>query len=57
MATTGYMKVTEAASAQYTIKLCERNFIWANYKPHLEAKCGLVWQKLTYEVMQSFNQK
>ena len=57
MATTGYMKVTEAASAQYTIKLCEKNFIGTTYKPHLEAKCGLVWQKLTYEVMQSFNQK
>jgi len=51
MATTGYMKATEAASVQYTIKLCERNYIGANYKPHLENKCSLLWQKWTYDIL------
>ena len=51
MATTGYMKVTEAASAQYTIKLCERNFIGTTYKPYLHKKCGLIWEHLTYQIV------
>jgi hypothetical protein len=47
---------SHALSPNATIRLCERNFIGANYKPHLESKCGLIWEKLTFEIMQSFNQ-
>ena len=51
MCTTGYMKVTEAASASYTIKLCERNFIGTEYKPYLHKKCGLIWEHLTFQIL------
>ena len=51
MATTGYMKVTEAASAKYTIHLCEKNFYGSNYKPQLEKKCSLLWEKWTYDIL------
>lgn len=42
---------TNAMSISYKEKLCERNFIWANYKPHLKKTCGLLWQKWTFDIL------
>ena len=38
MLTTAYIEVS-ALSPDYQIRLCEKNFIGANYKPHLEKTC------------------
>ena len=42
---------THALSADYTIKLCERNFYGSNYKPYLKPKCDILWSKWTYDIL------
>ncbi len=50
---TAYMEAS-ALSPSYTIRLCERNYIGANYKPQLEKTCGLLWSKFTFDILNTY---
>ena len=55
MLTTAYMTHdTHASSAEYTIKVCERNFIGYNYNSRVEKKCDLLFRKWTYEILNTY---
>ena len=53
MLTTAYIEVS-ALSPDYQIRLCEKNFIGANYKPHLEKTCWLLWSKWTFDILNTY---
>ena len=46
---------THALSAEYTIKLCERTAYGVNYVESRKKTCDLVWQKISYDTLKTFD--
>lgn len=42
---------SHAMSVKRLEKVCEKNFIGANYNPYLEQRCGLLWSQWTFQII------
>lgn len=51
MATTGYMKVTEASSLSRKEIICQKSFIGYEYNPRLEIRCRGLWTEWTRQIL------
>ena len=49
-----HYEMSHASSAEYTIKVCQKNFIGYNYNPRVEKKCDLLFRKWTYEILNTY---